>query len=709
MESLKDKFQSLPERIEGLGQLAYNLWWSWNPAARMLFKTLDRQAWKESIHNPVRMLREVPQEILDAAAENAHYLTHYDEVMSGFREYMSSSACWFTENIIGSSCKPVAYFSAEYGLHHSLPFYAGGLGFLAGDHVKECSDLGIPLVAVGFMYPEGYFRQRIRADGWQEQIDETIDREAAPICRVLDDRGNPVTVQVPFLDPPVFVTIWKADVGLVPLYLMDTDIEQNTPWNRGITSQLYTGDKEHRLLQEYVLGIGGSSMLDALGYHDFILHLNEGHTSFALLEQIRKRTEAGKNCHDAMEYVRATSIFTTHTPVAAGHDVFPFALMDKYFSSYYTLCGLNRESFLQLGVHPEDPGAGFNMSALALRLTAFHNGVSRKHGEVSRSMWKSLWPDKQEKDIPIDHITNGIHVPTWIEPKIELLFNDHLGKGWKDRHDDPELWSVVETIPDKELWQIYMWLKVKLINAMREQARQRWIEDSANPMNVVSSGTLLDPPALTIGFARRFATYKRAHLIFSDMERLKKLLNNRWRPVQIIFAGKAHPADDEGKRILQRVYQAACDPTLGGRIAFVENYNEQFAQYLVHGVDLWLNNPIPPMEASGTSGMKAALNAVPQLSVLDGWWIEGYNSKNGWAFEGSGIDEKDAAAMYELLENEIIPLYYKQDEDGVPHEWVKIMKEAVKSTGPHFSARRMVKEYAEKYYQHALKAAMQEK
>ena len=324
-------------------------------------------------------------------------------------------------------------------------------------------------------------------------------------------------------------------------------------------------------------------------------------------------------------------------------------------------------------------------------------------------MWKSLWPDKQEKDIPIDHITNGIHVPTWIEPKIELLFNDHLGKGWKDRHDDPELWSVVDTIPDKELWQIYMWLKVKLINAMREQARQRWIEDSANPMNVVSSGTLLDPHALTIGFARRFATYKRAHLIFSDMERLKKLLNNRWRPVQIIFAGKAHPADDEGKRILQRVYQAACDPTLGGRIAFVENYNEQFAQYLVHGVDLWLNNPIPPMEASGTSGMKAALNAVPQLSVLDGWWIEGYNSKNGWAFEGSGIDEKDAAAMYELLENEIIPLYYKQDEDGVPHEWVKIMKEAVKSTGPHFSARRMVKEYAEKYYQHALKAAMQEK
>jgi starch phosphorylase len=705
MKSLRDRFPNVPERIEGLGQLAYNLWWSWNPAARMLFKNLDRQAWKESIHNPVRMLREIPRDILVSAAQNTYYLIHYDEVMSGFREYMSSRICWFTENITGSSCKPVAYFSAEYGLHHSLPFYAGGLGFLAGDHIKECSDLGIPLVAVGFMYPEGYFRQRIRADGWQEQIDEALDREAAPICRVPDDKGNPMIVQIPFLDPPVFVTVWKAEVGQVPLYLMDTDIENNKPWNRGITSQLYTGDKEHRLLQEYVLGIGGSAMLDALGYHDFILHLNEGHTSFALLEQVRKKIDAGKNCHEAMAYVHATSIFTTHTPVAAGHDVFPFSLMDKYFSSYFTLCDMNRESFLQLGVNPDEPGAGFNMTALALKMTAYHNGVSRKHGDVSRNMWKSLWPDRDIKDIPIDYITNGVHVPTWIEPKLELLFNEHLGKGWKDRHDDPELWSVVDTIPDKDLWQIYMWLKVKLINAMRDQARIRWIEDSANPLNVVSSGTLLDPLTLTIGFARRFASYKRSFLILSDIDRLKKILNNTWRPVQIIFAGKAHPADDEGKRIVQRVYQAACDPALGGRIAFVENYNEQFAQYLVHGVDLWLNNPIPPLEASGTSGMKAALNAVPQLSILDGWWIEGYNGKNGWAFEGSGSDEQDAAAIYDLLENKIIPMYYTQDEDGVPLDWVRVMKEAIKSTGAQFSARRMVKEYAEKFYKHALEAA----
>ena len=703
MESLKDKFPNLPERIEGLGQLAYNLWWSWNPAARMLFKFLDRQAWKESIHNPVRMLRELPPEILDAASENTHYLIHYDEVMSEFREYISSTACWFTENIISSKCKSVAYFSAEYGLHHSLPFYAGGLGFLAGDHIKECSDLGIPLVAVGFMYPEGYFRQRIRADGWQENIDEVLEREAAPVCRVLDDNGSPLMVQVPFLDPEIFVAVWKVDVGQVPLYLMDTDIEQNTPLNRKISSQLYGGDKEHRLLQEYVLGIGGSALLDTLGYQDFILHLNEGHTAFALLEQLRKAAAAGRTCGKAMEHVRANSIFTTHTPVAAGHDVFPYALMDKYFGSYYTLCGMNRESFLQLGINPETPEAGFNMSALALRLTSFHNAVSRKHGEISRHMWRSLWPDKEEKEIPIDHITNGVHVPTWIEPKIELLFNEHLGKSWKNRHDDPELWGVVDDIPDRDLWQIYMWLKVKLINAMRDQARQRWIKDSANPLNVVSSGTLLDPLALTIGFARRFAAYKRSNLIFSDIERLKKILNNKWQPVQIIFAGKAHPADDEGKRILQRVFNSACDPSLGGRIAFVENYNEQFAQYLVHGVDLWLNNPMPPLEASGTSGMKAALNGVPQLSILDGWWIEGYNGKNGWSVEGSGSDEKDAAAIYDLLEKEIIPVYYNQDEDGVPHDWVKVMKEAIKSTGPHFSARRMVKEYAGRFYKNALK------
>ncbi|KPK02170.1 MAG: alpha-glucan phosphorylase [Nitrospira bacterium SG8_35_4] len=705
MDSIKERFPHIPERISGLGQLAYNLWWSWNPSARMLFKTLDRQAWKESVHNPVRMLKEMPAEILERASVNTHYLIHYDEVMSEFRNYTASTICWFTENITAATCLPVAYFSAEFGLHHSLPFYAGGLGFLAGDHVKECSDLGVPLMAMGFMYPDGYFRQRIRVDGWQEDIKEELVRESAPICRVYDSAGRPLVVAVPFLDPPVYVAVWKAEVGTVPLYLMDTDIEHNTPWNRGITSQLYTGNIEQRLLQEYVLGIGGCAVLETLGMHDFILHLNEGHTAFALVARTRKEIDRGKSCDKAIEYVRTTSVFTTHTPVAAGHDVFPFSLMDKYFTAHYGFCGLDRESFLQLGVHPDNPAAGFNMAALALRLTAYHNGVSKKHGEIARTMWKSLWPGREEDSVPIDHITNGIHVPTWIEPKVELLFNSHLGKDWKDRHDDPELWDVVDRIPNKELWQIYMWLKVKLINAVREQARIRWVNDSAHALNVVTCGTLLDPMAFTIGFARRFAAYKRAHLVLSNIERLKRMLNDRWRPVQIIFAGKAHPADDEGKRILQRIFKAACDPALGGRIAFVENYDEQLAQYLVHGVDLWLNNPVPPLEASGTSGMKAALNGVPQLSILDGWWIEGYNGKNGWAFEGTGSDERDADAIYGLLEDTIVPLYYRQDEDGVPNDWVTVMKEAIKQTGPRFSARRMVKEYALKFYQHALRTA----
>lgn len=703
MESMKERFPNIPDRIAGLADLAYNLWWSWNPAARMLFKTLDRPAWKDSIHNPVKMLREIPQEIIEYAAKNDDYLKHYDGVMKDFNSYLRSEVCWFTENITDSGCLPVAYFSAEFGLHHSLPFYAGGLGFLAGDHIKECSDLGIPVVAVGFMYPEGYFRQKIRVDGWQEDVSEAMDREAAPVMKVLNDKGDQVIVKVHGCEPPIHVSVWKVDVGRVPLYLMDTDIEQNDPWNREISCRLYIGDIERRLLQEIVLGIGGNEVLRTLGTKDFILHLNEGHTAFALLERIRQKVGEGQKYEEAMRHVRATSIFTTHTPVPAGHDIFPFSLMDKYFCRYHDALSLDRDSFMQLGVHPKESRAGFNMTALALRLSAYHNGVSRRHGEVTRRMWQSLWPDKKEDDVPIDSITNGIHVPTWIEPKLELLFNKYLGTDWKANHDSPELWNVVDHIPDKELWQTYMWLKVKLINAIRDQARLRWVEENVNPLNVITHGTLLDPMAFTIGFARRFTSYKRADLIFSNTERLKKILNNRWRPLQIIFAGKAHPADDEGKRIIQRVFNAACDPELGGRITIVENYDEQLAQYIVHGVDAWLNNPVPPLEASGTSGMKAALNGVPQISILDGWWLEGYNGKNGWAFEGTGSDDKDAEVIYDLLEKEVIPLYYKQDEDGVPRGWVTLMKEAIKKAGPHFSARRMVKEYALKYYMHALK------
>jgi starch phosphorylase len=705
MDDMKEKFRDIPDRISGLGELAYNLWWSWHPAARMLFKILDRVAWKESGHNPVKMLKELPREVLEYFTKDPEYLHHYDAVLSRFQKEITEKGGWFSENIADPECLPIAYFSAEYGLHHSLPFYAGGLGFLAGDYLKECSDLGVPMVAVGFMYPEGYLRQKIRADGWQENVDEVLDRDAAPIARVLNEKGEQLVVKVPFIDPPIYVAVWKVAIGRIPQYLVDTDIDMNDPWNRSIAYHLYIGDIEQRLQQEIVLGIGGSEVLNTLGIKHSVLHLNEGHSAFALLERIRERVEEGTSFEDAAEHVRATTVFTTHTPVPAGHDVFPFHLMDKYFSHYYPLLGLNRETFLQLGINPNEPAAGFNMTAFSLRMSNYHNGVSKKHGEVARRMWQALWPDKKEEDIPIDSITNGIHVPTWTEPKIELLFNKYLSPNWLADHDDPAIWKAIDVIPDKELWQTHNWVKIKLINFVREQARQRWVENHVNPINVIAGGTLIDPTALTIGFARRFATYKRADLIFLDLERLKKLLTNHWRPLQIVFAGKAHPVDDDGKRILQRIFNFAHDPDLGGRIAFVEDYGEQLAQYMVHGVDLWLNNPLPPLEACGTSGMKASLNGVLHLSILDGWWIEGFNGKNGWAFSGNGDDIKDSEAIYEILEKEVIPLYYRVDDDGIPREWVKVMKEAMKSTSPLFSARRMVKEYARKFYPNALKSA----
>jgi len=706
MNKFRDKFPSIPDRISGIAELAYNLWWSWHPAARMLFKILNRATWKESGHNPVKMLGELPVEILKSAASDPEYLHQHDVVYARFREDIESRVCWFSENITDPECLPIAYFSAEYGLHHSLPFYAGGLGFLAGDYIKECSDLGVPMVAVGFMYPEGYLHQKIRMDGWQENPDEILDRDAAPIVRVLNEKGEQLVVKVPFIDPPIYVAVWKIAVGRISLYLVDTDIEMNDPWNRSIAYHLYIGDIEQRLRQEIVLGIGGSEVLNTIGIKHSVLHLNEGHCAFALLERIREKIEEGMSFEKAAEQVHNTSIFTTHTPLPAGHDVFPFNLIEKYFGNYCQLIGLNREDFLHLGINPKEPAAGFNMTAFSLRMSNYHNGVSRKHGEVARHMWQALWPDKKEEDVPIDSITNGIHIPTWIEPKMELLFNKYLGPNWLEDHDKQVIWERVNDIPDQELWQLHYWLKIKLINFIREQARRRWIENRVNPINIITGGTLLDPLTLTIGFARRFAAYKRADLIFHDLDRLKKLLNTRWRPVQIIFAGKAHPVDDDGKRILQRIFNLAQDPSLGGRIAFVENYDEQLAQYMVHGVDLWLNNPIPPSEACGTSGMKASLNGVPHLSILDGWWIEGFNGKNGWAFGGdTGNDVKDSEAIYNILEKEVIPLYYRLGDDGIPHDWVKVMKEAMKSTAPVFSARRMVKEYINKFYQNALKSA----
>jgi starch phosphorylase len=688
--TMQPLFPHLPERLAGLEALAENLWWSWNPGARMLFKTLDRQAWKESGHNPDKMLRELPREILDKAGGDTGYLRRYDDVMSAFRDYMHHQECDLLTSFSRGHKHAVAYFSAEYGLHRSLPFYAGGLGFLAGDYLKECSDLCVPLVAVGFMYPEGYFRQQIRDDGWQENLVEPIHREAAPISRVVDKDGRHRLVTVPLTDPPIHAAVWKVAVGRVCLYLMDTDVEINDPWNRGITARLYTGDSEQRLRQEILLGLGGAALLKDLGIDYTLLHLNEGHAAFALLERIRAAVSAGKDFAAACEKNRKTTIFTTHTPVPAGHDIFPFQLIEKYFHAYWTDLGLQRNAFFQLGIHPQDPAAGFNMTAFALRLAGWRNAVSRRHAEVSRKMWHSLWPGVAEDQVPIDHVTNGVHVPTWIEPKIKLL---------------------LDNIPDTELWQTHHWLKVKLIDAIRERTRLRWADGGGSSSVMLAGGAFLDPSVLTLGFARRFATYKRALLIFQDLERLKKHFRDRWRPIQIIFAGKAHPADDPGKRILQDLINLARDPQFEGRIAFVEDYGEQLAQYLVHGVDVWLNTPLPPFEACGTSGVKAALNGVPQLSVMDGWWEEGSNDNNGWAVEHEETEDEpnshDAEKIYQLLKERIIPLYYKISEDGIPIEWVRLMKETIKSTAAGFSARRMVKQYIEKFYSISINKALE--
>jgi starch phosphorylase len=708
MDPSGSKLLDMPERIADLGELAYNFWWSWHPAARMLFKLLNRPEWKLSTHNPVKMLGNLDKATLEGAVSDPTFLDQYDRVMAHFRADLEQKSEWFTEQFPLFTDRPIILFSPEYGLHHSLPFYAGGLGFLAGDLIKECSDLGIPVTGVGFMYPEGYLKQRITPDGWQTDQDEPLERENAPIARVLDDHGNRLLVKVPMIAPPIFVEVWRVQIGKVRLFLIDTDIDANDPWNRGISSHLYIGSPEQRLRQEIVLGIGGTEVLKTLGITCSILHLNEGHTAFAILERIRERVESGMSFQDAFEQVRATTVFTTHTPVPAGHEVFPFSLMEKYFNAYWPSLGLDREAFLQLGVDPQNPSAGFNMTAFALKASGYHNGVSERHGTVARRMWHPLWPDLPEDKVPIDHITNGIHLPTWIEPKMELLFDKYLGATWLAEHDTAAIWQRIDDIPDEELWSTHYWLKTKLILKIMERARQRWTEETPDPRVILAFGVLLDPNVLTLGFARRFATYKRATLILRDRERLKRLVNDRWRPVQIIFAGKAHPADDQGKQLIQQVFSAAKDPSFGGRIAFVEDYDEQFAQYLVHGVDVWLNNPLPPNEACGTSGMKAALNGVPNLSISDGWWLEGFNGRNGWAFGDAGTgqrDVNDATALYQILEEEVIPLFYKVDDDGVPHRWVQLMKESIKSTAPIFNTRRMMKEYTLKFYQHALQTA----
>jgi starch phosphorylase len=704
--STTDRFPNLPERIRGLGGLAYNLWWSWHAPARELFRALDLQSWRESGHNPIRMLASLPQQVLEEATEDREFLDRYDAVMGQFEAETTSHAGWFAAEH-GRLPSPLAYFSAEYGLHVSLPVYAGGLGILAGDYIKECSDLAIPVVGVGLIYSQGYVWQRIREDGWQEDMQETLDRTYDPISQVFDPEGKPLTVQVPLFDPPVHVAVWKVDVGRVPLYLMDTDIEANQPWDRAIAHHLYATNPEQRLRQEIVLGMGGMRVLEAMRMRPAALHINEGHPALATLERIRMLVEEGTGFEEAAQQVQASTIFTTHTPVPAGTDVFPFQLMEQYFDHYYGQLGTDRDTFLQMGINPQDPSAGFNMTVFALRLASFRNAVSRRHGEVARRMWSSLWPDKKEEEVPIVAITNGVHLMSWMDPtRLQPLLDRYLGPVWLVDQDQPRIWEMMDEIADEDLWQMHQELKVALIDQINERARERWQRDKVAAGNVIAFGALLDDEVLTLGFARRFTGYKRPDLILYDLERVKRLLTDPWHPLQIVFAGKAHPADLEGKRLIQKVFHLGQNPEFAGRIAFVEDYEQQLAEYMVHGVDVWLNNPIPPLEASGTSGMKASVNGVPNLAILDGWWIEGHNDANGWAFGGEEIQgdrtQADAEALYRLLEEKIIPLYYQRSDYGVPHGFVQVMKAAIRSVAPAFSTRRMVKEYANRFYTQAL-------
>lgn len=709
MDDYEPKFPYLPERISRIGELACNLWWSWHPEARALFYMLAGSGSEFKAQNPVLQLFEMDGSVLDAAAKDSRFLRRYDAVMARFDADVNSYQSWFYSKIRDPGMHSIAYFSAEYGLHHSLPFYAGGLGFLAGDFLKECSDLGVPAVGVGFMYPEGYLHQKLSSDGWQMNESETLERSRAPICRVRDKDGQTLTIKVPIVEPSIYFEVWKAQIGRVPLYLIDTDIEANDPWNRGISSRLYIGDAEQRLVQEMILGIGGTQILEALGIKNSVLHLNEGHSAFAILERIRERVKKGSSYKDAADRVRSTTVFTTHTPVPAGHDVFSFALMDKYFGSYIPLLDLNRDEFYRLGTDSSKSSSGFNMTAFALRMSAFSNAVSKMHRSVTRKMWHHLWPGLPEGDLPISYITNGVHVPTWIAPSLAAMFNRYLGPNWLADHDNSSIWQLVDDIPDAELWHVHRLLKMVLIAVIKERARERWMQHADHNI-IMASGVMFDPNTLTMGFARRFAAYKRPNLILHDLERLKCILNHSRHPVQIIFAGKAHPSDNAGKQLVQQVFNIARDPDYGGRIAFIEDYDEELAQYLVHGVDVWLNNPQPPFEASGTSGMKAGINGVPQLSVLDGWWIEGYTGANGWAFDGvnSGSNESeeiDSEELYSILERQIVPLYYDKDDSGVSSNWVRVMKESIKNAAAKFSSRRMVKEYALEFYQNALRYA----
>ena len=698
----------LPKRIGKLSEIANNLWWSWNTEFLRLFKIIDRDLWETCEKNPVKFLKRVSQDRLEAVVENTDFLREYDRLAKEFDDYVTSKNTWFSNKYPENKKDLIAYFSAEYGLDQTIPIYSGGLGILSGDHLKSASDLGIPLVAVGLLYKNGYFHQKINGNGEQETEYNNIELSNLPINPVKDENGEELKIYVKFEKRKVYLKVWQINVGRIKLYLLDSDIDENIPEDREVTLRLYGGDQEMRIKQEIILGMGGTNLLTrALGLNPTVYHMNEGHSAFLILELIKNIIKEKKVSFEvAKDIASSKTVFTTHTPVPAGNDIFPIGLVEKYFKEFWPRLGLDREEFLKLGMKPcTELEPGFNMGIFALKVAGKKNGVSKLHGAVSRELFGDVWPEIAANESPITYVTNGIHTCSWLAPSLKELYNKYLIPYWQDNIYKDEVWENINNIPNQELWGIHQKRKQKLFDIVKENTTNRLRKSGYSYEEINEITSKLNPNALTIGFARRFATYKRATLIFKDLERITQILNNADRPVQLIFAGKAHPADKEGQDLIKRIYEISMMPQFKGKIFLLENYNIAMSRYLISGVDVWLNNPRRPMEASGTSGQKASVNGVINFSVLDGWWAEGYNQENGWTIgtnaEFTSYEEQDIAdsqSMYRTLEEKIIPTYYGKDENGISEKWMKIMKNSITSTGGKYSTSRMLVDYTNNLY-----------
>jgi len=696
----------LPPELEPIRELAYNLRWSWDHQTINLFRRLDRELWETSGHNPVLMLGIIGQEKLNAAASDAGFLTHLERIYQRHTEYLRKDSTWYDKHHSKSN-QTIAYFSAEFGISEALPIYSGGLGILAGDHIKAASELGVPLVGIGIVYQEGYFRQYLNQDGWQQERYPMNDFYNLPILPVREKDGNPVLVSVDFPGRKVYAQIWKAQVGRIPLYLLDTNVPKNQKQDEDITDALYHGDNDLRMKQEIILGIGGMKALEVLGIKPTVCHMNEGHSAFLSLERIRLLMQSHNlNFGEAREVAAAGQVFTTHTAVPAGIDKFSPDLMDRYWTDYYRELGLNREEFLALGrANPADGFEPFSMAMLAINLSSRTNAVSRIHGEVSRKLFSSAWPNVPENEIPISHITNGVHTRSWISEEMSDLFDRYLGSKWFEDIADEKAWQRVEEIPDEELWRIHERRRQRLVTFCRSRVKLQLEQKGALPSEVKEGMEVLDPNILTIGFARRVATYKRATLLLRDVERLASILSNKEHPVQIIIAGKAHPEDTPSKEFIRQIVHFSRRKDVKRRFVFLEDYDMNVARWLVGGVDVWLNTPRRFMEASGTSGMKVVFNGGINLSVLDGWWDEAYTPQVGWAIGKGEVyadpeyqDEVESAALYDQLEKELIPSFYDRDAEQLPRQWIDRMKASMKELCPVFNMNRMVREYALRMY-----------